>query len=443
MSDEQSSQLSAGSGTIAGDRVDMDALRELSVQQYDKEFGSPEETPAKAPTIKKAAPVIEAPAEYETEEETYEEDGEPTERDKIHADGEGESDEEVAEEGETEETAKEDDEDADYIIARAKNGRAVKVSKEATVDIKIDGKVESLPMQEVINRASGAIALDRGHTDLGRERAEHRRQIVAFQAEKQKFEEETAVTNDNYAALQEIAASGNPEDFAQYYGALMGKDPSQVLEGIIQNAIKYAEQFSQMTDREKAWYNENRKYKFAQNLSKITQQREAKKQAFNQERAFVETALKEEGLEMKDFLSAANDVREQILAGKLQGQYTAKDIVEYASWMKRDASVKESISSVDKTLLSDVSFVDRVSKAIVRVEAAEGTKMSPAEIKTFIKRAAESQKKGISESLSKKVERHNKSGKTNSKIASSQNRENKSGEAVTLAEHKERLYGGY
>lgn len=422
-----SSNLSAGAGMISdGERIDMDALREISVAEYDREYGAPKSEEAPAPKEKKAA--TPPPEEEDTEEEEiYEEEKEEEE----------EAEGEESEESEEEETQKADDEtdEGDYILARAKNGRQVKVAKDATFEVKIDGKIENLTVQEVVNRASGAVAYDRKHTELGRERA-------ALQQEKEKFEEYTQVTNDNLAALTELAQNGTPEDFVQYYGALMGKDPHSLLEGIIGNAIKYAEQFSQMTDREKMLYNENRKFKFSQNLQKITQQREAKKQTDQKERAQVESRLSEEGLEMKDFLAAAQDVRQQIQAGKLKGTYSPLDIVEYASWLKTDSAVRDGIKAVNQSLLSDDEFVTKVSKAISRTQTLEGGRMSPAEIRTFVKKAADAQKKGISESLTRKAARHVKSGKTNSKLASSRNQEKNSGEAITLAEHRERLYGG-
>lgn len=432
MSDENPTSNLSSSGAVFsdGDRIDMSALREFSVAEYDKEFGAPE-APAPEPA-KQTKKVVAAPVEeYTEEEDTFEES-----EDEVAEEPDSEEELEASDENEEPETAEEDAESDEYIIARAKNGKGVKVSKEALVDLKVDGKIEQVTVQEAINRASGAIALDRKHTELGRERA-------ALIKEREKFEEETQLTNDNLSALQEIAQNGTPEDFVQYYGALTGKDPGALLEKIISNAIDYAQRFSAMTDTERMLYNENRKYKFQQNLQKITQQRVAKKQAFDQERATVESALTSDGLSFKDFLEAAKDVRQQIEKGTLQGQYSALDIVEYAGWLKTDTSVKEGISSVNKALLGDVEFVNRVTRAIHKTQQADGERMSPVEIRKFVQRASDAQKKGISESLNKKVARHNKSGKTNSKIASSRNQENKSAEAVTLAEHREKLYGGF
>lgn len=424
MSDASQSNAPAIGGTINGDNLSIDDLREVSIAEYDREFGTQEQ---EAKPEKKTPP----PSQAEEEEEPQEEESEEEESDE--ATDEEDSEEEESEEDE--ETGEEDLEEGKYIEVKAKNGRKIKISKDATFDVKIDGKVESLTAQEVVNRASGAVALDRKHTELGRERQR-------LQRERAEFEERASVTNANLKTLSNIAENGSPEDFAQYYGMLTGKDANQVLETMISNAIRYATEISQMTDRERMMYNENRKYKFQQELQKQQEALLQQKQTTEKERAEVEGLLKAEGLEVQDFLSAAEDVRQRIASGELRGKYSAKDIAMYAVALNHEKRVTQAISEVNKSLLANEEFVAKVSKAIAGAEKATGERFTPKEAKALVKTLTGATAKKASESLSKKVERAKKSGKTNSKIANSRNQENLGDEAITLKEHWDRLYGG-
>ncbi len=403
--DDNSPNQSIVEAPLDGDHMDISALREFSVSEFDKEY--PNEKPKSEPEVEETATEEEeAPAEEAEEEEE-----------------EGEEEPEAAEEKK-------------FVTAKDKDGKEIKIPKDALIEVKVDGKTEMMTAQDIINKASGAQQVERQLTNLGHER-------VKLQKERQIFDEEATVTRDNLEILTDIARNQSPQDFVLYYSMLTGQNADTVMQDMIKQAIVEAERFSGMTPRERELYNENRQFKFSQEQRKREEARHAQKQTSNQERAQVDAILTENGLEMADFLAAAHDVKARIESGELKGKYSAKDIAEYAVTYKSETSVSDAISAVDKALLKDKAFVSKVTKARIAGEVS-GERFTPKELQALVKRIKEHQTKGISESLSKKVDRHVSSGKTNSQSANSRNQEkSNAGSSVTLADHRDRLYGGY
>lgn len=439
MSENVSTNVSVGGAKIDGDNLDMDALRDLSVTEYDKEFGAPNPQQEKPKKSVKAEAVIDDDKEEEKQEaaESAEEAGdEKADGDEEEKEDEGDGDED-GEEGEEEEgeakEEKEEDRPGKYAVAKSKDGKTYKVPKDAIIEVKVDGKIESLPLQEIMNRASGASNLDKKYREYAEKEKAHVEKVRAF-------EKQAEEANDNLKMIMNIAQNGTPEDLAQYYGLLTGQEPSKILQDLLERTISYADQFSQMTDRERDLYNENRKFKFQQELVKMKQGREAQTQALTQEKAEVEQALKDRGLTMEDFFQTAHEIRGRLEKGELQGKFSALDIVEMAAASRLDKNVKSAIRTVNKSLLFNSDFVKRISKAVAAAEAASGEGFSVEEVQNLVRSVMEEKKKGLSESLSRKVERHDRSGKTNSQNANSRN-QRKSDEGVTLRDHYDRIWG--
>lgn len=436
------SNVSTGGMKIDGDRLDMNALRELSVQEYEQEFGKLED---KMPPKKAKAVVEDAEdaAEEDEIEDIFEDEEDGDEKPAKKAKAKPESEDVDADDSEEEVEDDEDDSDADdedepdtgkYLTAKSKDGKSYKVPKDAVFEVKIDGKREQLTAQEIMDNASGNIHLAREHTNLGREK-------VKLKAEREEFERFANTTNENIEMLQDIAESGTPEDFAQYYGMMTGKNPEEVLRGLVERTVKYAEQFAVMTDRERELYNENRKHKFQQKLIERRESKATKQQAHERERVAVDQALERVGLTPKDFLAAAELVKAKLESGEITGKYSAMDIVGVAARMDRETRLVSAINAVDKSLLKDRDFVVRVAKAVASAEGLTGERFSPKEAQILVRKYLATRAKGLSESLSKKVDRHKKSGKTASKNANSRNQEEYAG-SLTLADHRQRIWGG-
>lgn len=447
---------------IDGDNLDLDSLRELSEADYQDdiksgEIAAPKVASAKVSKAKVADDDDEARDDeaYEKEDKTLEqpdeEDSDAEEDSDSEADGEDdkkintEEDEEAddAESGDDGDVDKESDSQADpslTFIAVDGNGKSVAIPKEALIKIPVDGVEVEMTVQEAINKASGATNIERGNSELGRERA-------AFKAERAAYEADVAQANENAEFLYELAQSGNPEDFVQHFAMIKGVDPTQVMRNLVENTLKYAEQFAGMTPGEIKLHNENLQLKHLENVrsrrdSLAVAQAEAQAQQQRME-AEADVRLKAEGMTWDDFEGAVKSIR-QIAAerGVSTGNVQVADIVQHATVLRHDAKLRKAIAVVDKTVLHNSQKLGEISRALWQDETLHlKRRMSDEEAVEFVQKAlGKKSAKSLGESLSRKVERADKSGKTNSQTASSQRRKNNGyHDTLTLAEHRERM----
>jgi len=414
---------------ITAGNLDVDGLKDLSRAEYEAEHGKLEDLVSKE-------------GEGEDDdglEDTYqgkkpkekEEDDEQEEDDEEEEDSD-EEDEEEDEEEEDSEIQEVDDKDS---IAFKVGDKTIKAPKDAMVNIKVNGKVEEVPLQQVLNRASGDIHIERETSRLGQENKD-------LQLKKQEFNEEAKQTNDNAAMLMDLAENGSPEDFCQYYGLLTNKDPDQVLANMINRSIEYAKQFSGMTDRERLLYNENRKFKFQQALERRSQKQTTETHAFEERRNATEKALEKENLSWDDWVAAGREVTTRMEAGELSGKFTELDIVKYAVSMRHDVKVRDAVGAVGNGLGDDPDFIRKALSAVARHESLTGESLSPEDLTEYVKELARKSNKSLSENLSRKAKRHKKTGKANSKKAGSRKRKQKEDAGtLTLEDHHDKIWG--
>jgi hypothetical protein len=381
--------------------LDIRAMRDISV----------EPTP-ELESQKKEKPVIPV-EEPEKEEETVEID------DSLEADSQ---DEVVDNDTDSEDSQKTVDK-----VTFKDGDKDVAISKDAKVEIKINGKKETMTLSEALANASGNVHIARETSRLGRESKQ-------LQEKSQAFEQTVAQVNENAAALLEIT---DPYELCEYICELKGGDPDELFETMVKNTVEVLQKYKGMTDRELELERENRKYRrdlkvreSKQKASQETQQKQEKRQS-------LETTLKNEGFAFSDFESTLDEMQEAIKNGEELGfgldnieNPTENDIIDYMIAKNLDNRVMSELNKVSPKLGNDQVFVDRLKKTILKTESLYG-KMSDAEVASFIRQALEVDNKALSENLSKKVKA------TNSKSVYSKEQEEDEGPA-TLDEFFER-----
>jgi hypothetical protein len=309
-------------------------------------------------------------------------------------------------------------------VIKAKAGeKELDIPKDAQIDVKINGKIEAMSLQDIINKASGGVHLEREVSKLGRERAE--------------FDSTVNKVNATVNHLMEI---NDPYELCEKIAELKGGNPDEIYQKMLQETLNSIEKYSKMTPEQITLERENRKlarqnkeYQIKENLIQEQKQKEESRVAFH-------NSLKEEGIEVVEFEETLSDIAEKAKNGEELGfgldnisDPTENDIVDYILAKKLDDRVMTAIDSIDGKLAKETEFIDRVKVAILRTEAIPGGgKMSPEEVKNFIKIAFEKDNKALSESLSKKV------SNTKSKLVNSEEQE-EDGDSELLEEFLNRF----
>lgn len=412
-------------------RFDMDAMKEFSLQEADKEIQQTKK--GKQNGNKKESD--EEGDEESDSEETAEEGGEEEESDGADSDDISDDDglEEESEDEESEdeeESDSEDESDSKKFIVAKKGDKEIKIPKDAKFSVKVNGKMEELTAQEIVNKASGVVNIERETSRLGREKTQ-------LQTEKTQWKQKVGTYQENLSFLNKLTEEGTLEDVCEFFGSISGKEPTAVLEDLMTRVEGYVKQFEGMTEREKQLYNENRRYKLKQSLAESRQQQTAKKTQQESEIAEVRKELAGHGLSDDDWIAAAEEIQQKLRDGELDAEMDAFEIVDYAVKKKVELNVKTAISSVSESASKDETFVKRVLKAVTTAEQLSGEKFSPKELKQLVRSALDRRKKSLSESLSRKVAKADRSGKTSSKNATSR-KQGKSG-PINLSEHRAML----
>lgn len=435
MADQNSSYVPVATNVqkidAANDQFDMEAMKEFSLDETDTiEKANQGQGDHVNPNKRKQV------AEDEDEEEIEEDDSDS--EDDLSEDDDGEEGDSEGEDDDAEDSDSEDEEETDEaiddkksIVAKA-GEKEIKIPKNAKISLKINGKVEQLPLQEVINKASGAVNLERETSNLGREKKK-------FEAERDSHKKKWSDLQQNIEFINEITSEGTLEDICEFVGAQQGKEPSQVMTELLQKVEGYVTQFEGMTEREKTLYNENRKYKFAKKREAKLAEAAKRNSTMETEIADVRKELASHGLTDEDWIAEAEEIQQLIKSGELDEEPDAFEIVDRAVQRKSKANVINAISSVSKNLATNDKFVTKVLKAVASAEQLTGEKFSSKELQKLVSTVVGQKKNGLSESLSRKVDKANKAGKTNSKNASSRKQGKQS--AMTLRDHQNRMAG--
>lgn len=325
----------------------------------------------------------------------------------------------------------EDDRAKENSIKFKDGDKEVSISKDAEVEIKIDGKKETMTLQEALSNASGNIHIGRETARLGRERK-------TFETERKEFNDEAMQVRANAEALLEIR---DPYELCEYIAELKGGDADKLYQEMINSTVEHIKRYKDMTPREIQLERENRKYKREQKAREAREKVEKSTQEQAQKREQLESTLSEEGFTMDDFLKTVDELQEKAKNGEQLGfdldsleNPTEDDIIDYMVAKSLEDRITKGVSEINEKLLEDTEFIEKAQKAILKTESLAG-RMSQTEITEFLRKALELDNKALGENLSRKV----KESQTKSKPVTSHEQEDGNiGDMTSIEELLER-----
>lgn len=303
----------------------------------------------------------------------------------------------------------------------------VGVSKDAKVEITVDGKKEVLTLQEALNRASGATNISRETSRLGRERKRFEQEREAYNAEVKKVSENAEYILQN---------ANDPHSFVEALAELKGEDPETLLHQLVEGTVNYIKEYNEMTPRERELAKRVRE---ADRKQKRIDAQEAIAKRDSEKTQKVQSLTKElekSGFQYQDFENALEELTERIQNEEELGfgldevdQLAEPDVIR---WMtERDISnrLEEAVKVVNPKLSEDKEILERARTAIGKTEALYG-KMSIQEVQQLLKAFVEQEKKVLSENLSKKAQ-----SRSNSESVNSQDQEDDEFDAISPDEY--------
>jgi hypothetical protein len=298
-------------------------------------------------------------------------------KDKEEEEEESEEDEEEVEEEETEEDKEEKKESKKLRLRMGDD--LFNVDSNATFKVKVDGELQDVPVQELINNFSGKTAWDKKFTELGNEKKQ-----VAF--EKQQIEKKnTQLLEHINRALTPIKdAEKNPMDALMYLVEISGEDPYTAYRRLMEANLEEVQTLLDMeTETERELYFHKKKDELINNVNAKRAERQKEEVAFNQERKRIDDLRANFNVTEDEFIESAEELEEVFrVQGLDKKDLTNETIVDYASLRPHIAKVKELVAPYEDNI-SDEKYGDVV--ASMSRHLRDG-KVDVKELKAIIKR---------------------------------------------------------
>ena len=293
--------------------------------------------------------VIKEDKKKEEKEEESEEEDEEEEK------SEEESEEE--EEKEEKEEKKEEKPKTDSKKLRMRMGDELfNVNSDATFKVKVDGELQDVNIQELINNYSGKTAWDKKFTELGKEKKSLEKEIQMFTAKQQKME---SLVKEIISPLED--SDKNPMDSLLYLVEMSGKDPYTAYRRMMEANLDELSNIMDMRETERELYFHKKKDELQSSVAKKRQAAQQKEQAFNQAVQKVDQLRQSFNVSEDDFVDASEEL-ESIYAnaGLDVNSITEEVIVDYASLRPHISKVKELVAPYEDNI-SDGKYGDVVA----------------------------------------------------------------------------------
>lgn len=303
---------------------------------------------------------------------------------------EKESEEESEEEEEeSDEEEKEDKEDSEEELDKESsenkkpkpklrirmNNELFNIDSDATFKVKVDGKMEEVTAQELINNYSGKTAWDKKFTEIGKEKKALEFEKAQISSEKQKL-----VEHVNKALGPIKDKNGNPLDSLLYLVEMTGEDPYTVYRRVMESNLEELGTLLDMTETERELHFHKKKDELHGKVAKQRQAKIQEEQSFNQVLQKVEKLRQAYNVSEDEFVDASEELESIYRDAGLDAEsITEEQVVDYASLRPHIAAVKELIAPFEDNI-SEEKYGDVVAQLARNLRDGKADKKSISEV---------------------------------------------------------------
>lgn len=298
----------------------MDSRSNLSNEEETTEELSVEELALKA---------LEEEEEVEGEEEDTEESSEV--EDDQDDDEELEEDEELESDEETEE-------EEDELLEND-------LDIEAEVNVKVDGKEETVKLKDLIENYSGKVAYDKKFTELQSEKESHEKRVESFNGNSQKF--------------HELVTEGKAQEALDFLCEVAGLDKNRFVNTYVSQLAPTITEYLNLTpeQREQQRLEQETEY-YKSQVQNMQKQQETSARAVKL-REEIEGSLTKYDMDVNRFESLQKELNEFVKQGALKAeQITPEFVGQYHVAVVQEELATKVLSSIDPKLTKDKASFD-------------------------------------------------------------------------------------
>jgi len=271
------------------------------------------------------------------------------------------------------------------------NGKELELAEDTVIPVKVNGEIQEIALKDLTTSYSGRAEISRRFTELDKAKKQFQAQTEQF------FNEKSGVE----AHLQ-LMSMLEPQEFMHHLAELQGRDPDELYGSMVEQIVKTIKEMQGMSPEHRKLHNEARKLKaekkIAEVRSRVEQQLEQHKETFKTQQQRYEQFMNEMstmGLTEKDYANAAQEIEAKINEGKLSGQWTEFDVLDYAREKNVLTVINESANNMG--IKVDPAYIKKIRAAIAADEQSNQVIYSPDEIEQLTKRLIKLDKKRVRE----------------------------------------------
>lgn len=258
---------------------------------------------------------------------------------------------------------------------RMSDGDLYNIDADSTIPVKIDGKTQEVPMQELINNYSGKTAWDKKFTEIGKEKKALEFEKNSVMAQKNKLTEHV-----NNALMPLKDPNKNPLDSMLYLVEMSGEDPYAAYRRIMEANLEELSSLMDMSETERELFFHKKKDELHGKVAKQRNERATKDNAFNQVVEKVNALRQAHNVTEDEFVEASEELEESFKAQGLDvNSITEEQVVDFASLKPHIATVKELVEPYEDNI-SDEKYGDVVAQLSRYLRDGKSDKKGIAEI---------------------------------------------------------------
>lgn len=276
--------------------------------------------------------------------------------------GTEDTEESTGEESQTEEAG----EAASKLINVKSGDEELSLSPETLVPVKIDGKIQELPLQEVINKASGEVAVETRFNKLNQE--------------KKKFEQEKSIVNQYLESIIESANSGEASKVLNLTAQLCNQDPVEFESALTTAVLQKLQPLLNLDDEDVQTLEQHMSLDYYKNHKELVKEQRTVKQQKQQELAEERQKLQSEygklGYDVRDeVLSEAQAYLQSQEPGK---QPTQQEVVQFVASYTDAMRAQQVVERVKPSLKDSPSELADAARDLMKaIKIAQGQGQIP------------------------------------------------------------------
>ena len=220
---------------------------------------------------------------------------------------------------------------------RMADGDLYNIDAESTIPVKIDGKTEEIPMQELINNYSGKTAWDKKFTEIGKEK-----KTLEFEKASLTKQKESLTHHLNMALGPIKDINKNPIDSLLYLVEMSGEDPYNAYRRIMEANLDEIGTLMDLSEVERELYFHKKKDELHNNVARKRSEKQQSEQTFNQAVQRIDSLRQAHNVTESAFVDASEELESIYKESGLDiNSVTDEAIVDYASLKPHIATVRE------------------------------------------------------------------------------------------------------